>query len=316
MRIAVVGTGELRDRHLECFKSIQEAEVVALVSDNLDETQAVGEKFGVPFCSTSLNEVCSRGDVDGVVLCTPVHAHAAEAVAALRSGKHVLAQTAIANSLQGVELVAATHRDTRRAVMAGHTHRFSPSHRWIRRRVSAGELQIQHMVVEANFLRPDWACASGESVGRVDDLLWSHAVPAVDLLQYLTGHAIALAHAVEGPYRTNLGVASGLAIQLLTVGDEIGTVSLRFDSDGDSGISFRYVCDNGIFVVRGDNLFDGSGNAIRLDDELCGMELQNREFIAAVAAKRKPATGISDVMDCYRILSAIEEQLAVRRAHA
>lgn len=313
MRVAIVGLGELGVKHLECLQSIQDVDVVALAGNGPDHVQAIGKKFGVPFCSTRLEDILSREDVDAIILCTPVHAHVDQAVAAMRSGKHVLVETALANSLEGVESIAAVHRETRRAVMAGHTHRYSPAHHWIHQRVLSGDLQVQQLVVEGHFLQSNCLDAVGES-RCLDGLLWGQSVAAVDLLEYQTGHRIAFANAVESAVRPDDAHASQLGVQLLTVGQEIAMVSLRFSSDGPPCTSFRYVCDHGIYVVRGDALFNGMNEPVELDSPLCGIDIQNREFLDAVTMRRKPASGISDVLDCYRVLSSIDEQLAVRRA--
>ena len=313
MRLAIVGLGEVGIKHLECLRSDQGADVLALFDNSQDKAWAIGARFGVPFCSSRFEDILSADNIDAIVLCTPVHEHADQTIAALRSGKHVMVDTALANSLQSVEEIAAVHRETRRAVMAGHTHRYSPSHQWIHRRVLSGELHVQQIVVEGHFLQSGVSDDAG-GLGNVSELLWSYAVAGVDLLQYQTGHKIAVANAVEGAAPSDRGQAVNLGIQLLTTEEEIGMVSLRFNSGGAPGISFCYVCDRGVFVARGDHLFDRTNSEpIELDSHSSGIELQDREFLDAVAARRKPATGISDVIDCYRVLCNIDEQLVARR---
>jgi len=44
-----------------------------------------------------------------------------------------------------------------------------------------------------------------------------------------------------------------------------------------------------------------------------GIELQDREFIAAIRERREPNASVAQVMPCYRVLDALEKQLEAAR---
>jgi 2-hydroxy-4-carboxymuconate semialdehyde hemiacetal dehydrogenase len=102
-----------------------------------------------------------------------------------------------------------------------------------------------------------------------------------------------------------------MSIQLQTESGSILTLALSFNNDGPFGTTFRYICDNGTYVARFDDLVDGYDNAIDLsavDVSLSGVELQDRDFIDAILTQREPRSSVGRVLDCYRTLDLVERQ--------
>lgn len=103
-----------------------------------------------------------------------------------------------------------------------------------------------------------------------------------------------------------------MSIQLKTSSGAICTLSLSFNNDGPLGTFFRYIGDSGTYIARYDDLVDGRENSIDVsgvDVSLNGIELQDREFIAAIREGREPNASVAQVLPCYRILDALEKQL-------
>ena len=219
----------------------------------------------------------------------------------------------IAESLADSERLLQVQRETGVIAMAGHTRRFNPSHQWIHRRIRAGELTIQQMDVQTYFFRRTNTNALGKPRSWTDHLLWHHAAHTVDLFGYQTGQTISQAHALEGPHHPDLGIAMDMSIQLKVPAGAICTLSLSFNNDGPFGTFFRYICDNGTYVARYDDLFDGNGNQIDLSHvavSMNGIELQDREFVAAIREGREPNASVAQVLPAMRTLDALERSLA------
>jgi 2-hydroxy-4-carboxymuconate semialdehyde hemiacetal dehydrogenase len=316
MRIALAGTGAFGIKHLDGLANIDGVTVTALVSRRLEQAEEVARKYGVGHATTDLAEVLGRDDVDAVILCTPTQLHAAQSIAAMRAGKHVQVEIPVADSWADAQEVQRVQQETGLVCMVGHTRRFNPSHQWLRRRILAGELSIQQMDVQTYFFRRTNMNAAGQPRSWTDHLLWHHAAHTVDLFQYQTGEQTQIANAVQGPIHPELGIAMDMSIQLRTSSGKICTLSLSFNNDGPLGSFFRYICDNGTYIARYDDLVTGREEPIdvsKVDVSTNGIELQDREFIAAIDERRQPNSSIADVLGCYRVLGELESQLASQK---
>ena len=286
--------------------------MVSLVGRQIESTRAVAEKYGVAHATTDLAESLARDDVDAVILCTPTQMHAAQAIQCMDAGKHVQVEIPLADSLADAEAVLAKSRETGRVCMVGHTRRFNPSHQWLHKRIAAGEIAVQQMDVQTYFFRRRNINAKGEPRSWTDHLLWHHAAHTVDLFAYQAG-PIVKANAIEGPIHPELGIAMDMSIQLKAESGAICTLSLSFNNDGPLGTFFRYICDNGTWIARYDDLVTGREEPVdvsTVDVSMNGIELQDREFVAAIREGREPNSSVAQVMPCYRVLGALEQQLA------
>ncbi|HEX8400804.1 MAG TPA: Gfo/Idh/MocA family oxidoreductase [Allosphingosinicella sp.] len=316
MRIALAGAGAFGEKHLDGLKNIDGVQVTSLIGRTLESTQKVADRYGVGHVTTDLAETLARDDVDAVILCTPTQMHAAQAIACLEAGKHVQVEIPLADSLADAEAVVAKQRDTGLVAMCGHTRRFNPSHQWLHKRIRAGELAIQQMDVQTYFFRRTNINAKGEARSWTDHLLWHHAAHTVDLFQYQAGAPIVQANAIEGTHHPVLGIAMDLSIQLKAANGAICTLSLSFNNDGPLGTFFRYICDAGTYIARYDDLVTGREEPVDVsgvDVSMNGIELQDREFIAAIREGREPNASVAQVVPCYQVLGLLDAQLAVAR---
>ncbi|MGZ8336650.1 MAG: Gfo/Idh/MocA family protein, partial [Allosphingosinicella sp.] len=223
----------------------------------------------------------------------------------------------LADSVADAEAVVAKAKETGLVAMCGHTRRFNPSHQYIHNKIRAGELAIQQMDVQTYFFRRRNINAKGEPRSWTDHLLWHHAAHTVDLFQYQAGAPIVQAHAVEGPIHAELGIALDMSIQLKAATGAICTLSLSFNNDGPLGTFFRYICDNGTYIARYDDLVTGKEEPVdvsQVDVSMNGIELQDREFIAAIREGREPNSSVAQVLACYQVLGQLEKQLEAQRS--
>ena len=313
INVALAGAGAFGVKHLDAIKQIPGIEVVSVVGRELAKTREVAGKYRIGHVTTELSESLARSDVDAVILCTPTQLHASQSIACLKAGKHVQAEIPLADSLADAEAVVAAQRGTGLIAMCGHTRRFNPSHQYLHKKIEAGELSIQQMDVQTFFFRRTNTNALGQPRSWTDHLLWHHAAHTVDLFAYQTRGEIVAAHAIQGPVSKTLGIAMDMSIQLKSSSGAICTLSLSFNNDGPLGTFFRYICDNGTYIARYDDLVNGKEEKIdvsKVDVSMNGIELQDREFFAAIREKREPNASVAQVLPCYRTLAALERQLA------
>ncbi len=311
MRIALAGAGAFGEKHLDGLKLIDGVEIVSIVSRRLEQAQVVAEKYGAVHATTELDEALARDDVDAVILCTPTQMHAAQAIACMNAGKHVQVEIPLADSWTDAQAVVAKQRETGLVCMVGHTRRFNPSHQYVHNEITGGRLNIQQMDVQTYFFRRRNINAKGEPRSWTDHLLWHHAAHTVDLFAYQAGRIVD-AHALQGPIHPELGIAMDMSIQLKSESGAICTLSLSFNNEGPLGTFFRYIGDTATYIARYDDLVNGKEEPIDVSKvavSMNGIELQDREFIAAIREGREPNSSVAQVLDCYRVLGDLERQL-------
>jgi 2-hydroxy-4-carboxymuconate semialdehyde hemiacetal dehydrogenase len=312
IKIVVAGQGAFGIKHLEALQKIPDVQVVSLSGGNQQQTEEVAKKFGIPHWTGNLAESLAQPGVEAAILATPTQMHADQAVRCMEAGKHVQVEIPMADSVADSERVAKTQKETGLIAMAGHTRRFNPSHQWIHKRITAGELKVLQMDVQTYFFRRTNMNALGKPRSWTDHLLWHHACHTVDLFAYQTGEAASQAYAVQGPTHPQLKIAMDMGILLKTPSGATCTLSLSFNNDGPLGTFFRYICDNGTYIARYDELVDGNNKPIdvsKIDVSMNGIELQDREFIAAIREKREPNASVQQVLPAMRTLGKLEDFL-------
>lgn len=311
MRIALAGAGAFGEKHLDGLQKIDGVEIVSIISRRQEQAEEVAKKYGAKHASTELDDALARDDVDAVILCTPTQMHTEQAIKCMDAGKHVQVEIPLADSWADAQAVLAKQQETGLVCMVGHTRRFNPSHQYIHNKITAGELNIQQMDVQTYFFRRKNMNAKGQPRSWTDHLLWHHAAHTIDLFAYQAGKIVA-AHALEGPIHPELGIAMDMSIQLKSESGAICTLSLSFNNDGPLGTFFRYICDNGTWLARYDDLVTGREEAVdvsKVDVSMNGIELQDRDFVAAIREGREPRSSVANVLDCYRVLGELETQL-------
>jgi 2-hydroxy-4-carboxymuconate semialdehyde hemiacetal dehydrogenase len=313
IKVALAGAGAFGIKHLDGIKNLAGVEVVSLVSRDLEKTKEVAARYGIAHVTTDLNDSLARKDVDAVILCTPTQMHADQTIACLKAGKHVQVEIPLADTLKGAQDVVALAKSSGLVAMCGHTRRFNPSHQYVHKQIKAGKFNIQQMDVQTYFFRRTNMNALGQARSWTDHLLWHHAAHTVDLFAYQCGSPIVKANAVQGPIHPVLGIAMDMSIQLKAANGAICTLSLSFNNDGPLGTFFRYIGNTATYLARYDDLFNGKDEKIdvsQVDVSMNGIELQDREFFAAIRDGRVPNSSVASVLPCYEVLHQLEQQLA------
>ena len=314
IKVALAGAGAFGVKHIDGIKNIDGVEVVSVIGRDLEKTKEVAAKYGIAHVGTDLAESLALKEVDAVILCTPTQMHAEQTIACLKAGKHVQVEIPLADSLKGAEDVVALAKAGKLVAMCGHTRRFNPSHQYVNQQIKAGKFNIQQMDVQTYFFRRTNMNALGQARSWTDHLLWHHAAHTVDLFAYQAGSPIVKANAVQGPIHPALGIAMDMSIQLQAANGAICTLSLSFNNDGPLGTFFRYIGDTATYIARYDDLFTGKEEKIDVSKvavSMNGIELQDREFFAAIREGREPNSSVAQVFNCYQILDKLEIQLNI-----
>ena len=312
IQVALAGAGAFGIKHIDGIQNIDGVEVVSVIGRDLEKTKEVAAKYGIGHVATTLEESLALKEVDAVILCTPTQMHAEQTLACLRAGKHVQVEIPLADSLKGAQDVLALAQSSKLVAMCGHTRRFNPSHQYVNQQIKAGKFNIQQMDVQTYFFRRTNMNALGQARSWTDHLLWHHAAHTVDLFAYQCGSPIVKAHAVQGPVHPGLGIAMDMSIQLKAANGAICTLSLSFNNDGPLGTFFRYIGDTATYLARYDDLFNGKDEKIDVSQvavSMNGIELQDREFFAAIREGREPNSSVAQVFNCYQVLHNLEQQL-------
>ena len=312
IKVALAGAGAFGIKHLDGIRNIDGVEVVSLISRDLEKTREVAAKYGIGHVTTDLADSLAMPEVDAVILCTPTQMHASQTLACLKAGKHVQVEIPLCDVLADGEEAVALAEKSGLVAMCGHTRRFNPSHQYVHKKIEAGEFNIQQMDVQTYFFRRTNMNALGQPRSWTDHLLWHHAAHTVDLFAYQCGSPIVKANAIQGPIHPTLGIAMDMSIQLKAANGAICTLSLSFNNDGPLGTFFRYIGDTGTYIARYDDLFTGKDEKIDVSKvavSMNGIELQDREFFAAIREGRQPNSSLAQVLPCYQVLHQLEQQL-------
>ena len=312
IKVALAGAGAFGTKHLDAIKLIDGVECVSLISRDLEKTKEVAAQYGIGHVTTDLAHSLALKEVDAVILCTPTQMHAAQAVACMKAGKHVQVEIPLADSLRDAYRVVQMQENTGLVAMCGHTRRFNPSHQWVRQRITSGQFNIQQMDVQTYFFRRTNMNALGQARSWTDHLLWHHAAHTVDLFAYQARSPVVKANAVQGPIHPPLGIAMDMSIQLKAASGAICTLSLSFNNDGPLGTYFRYIGDTGTYLARYDDLYSGKDEKIDVSGvavSMNGIELQDREFFAAIREGREPNASVAQCLPAMETLDRIEKSL-------
>ena len=312
MKICMVGQGAFAKKHLDGLARIEGAEVISIFGRTAESTEEVAKKYGIPHWTTNMEEALAQPGLEAVILTSPTQVHAEQAIQVMRAGKHVEIEIPIADNLADAQKIDAVQKETGLIAMGGHPRRFNPSHQWIHNKIKAGELKIQQMDVQTYFFRRTNMNAEGKPRSWTDHLLWHHACHTVDLFQYQTGETASEVQALQGPIHPDLGIAMDMSIGMKVPSGAICTLSLSFNNDGPLGTFFRYICDNGTYIARYDDLYDGRENKIDVSKvavSMDGIELQDREFISAIKEGREPNSSVAQVLPAMETLDRLEKAL-------
>jgi len=142
VKIGVVGLGG-RGVYLGygAFAKNPRAELVAVCDFDTKKLEAVKKKFGDgPKLYADLNEMLADRDVEAVVVATPDHAHAQNAIAALNAGKHVFLEKPMAQKIADCDAILDAWQRAQTILLVGLELRYCSVCQEMRRLIDRGDI--------------------------------------------------------------------------------------------------------------------------------------------------------------------------------
>ncbi|MCK4244944.1 MAG: Gfo/Idh/MocA family oxidoreductase [Candidatus Omnitrophica bacterium] len=153
VKIGIIGAGGITQyAHIPCFQKLEGVEVVAICDPNELKLKEVTEKSGIPQKFTDYQKLVSSEEIDAVIVCTPNAFHREQAVAALRSGKHVLCEKPVALNSKEANEILKTAEEKNKKFMVAFCHRFDNTTQFLKKSIDRGEFgEIYY--AKASYLR-------------------------------------------------------------------------------------------------------------------------------------------------------------------
>ncbi len=140
MNIAVIGLGYWGPNLLRNLYETRRCHRLVACDLNASKLERAQLRYPSIEVTTDFNTVIADGDIDAVVIATPVSTHAPLAQAALEAGKHVFVEKPMAsNKEEAMQLIELAER-RQRVLMVGHTFEFSPPVLKIKEVIERGDL--------------------------------------------------------------------------------------------------------------------------------------------------------------------------------
>jgi UDP-N-acetyl-2-amino-2-deoxyglucuronate dehydrogenase len=210
LRVGIIGCGVVAPVHAEGYKAQNGVELVWACDLVEKRAKRLAEKYGIARITTDYGEVMADDSVDCISVCTNHASHVPIAVAALRSGKHVLCEKALAASAGGLDRMFAAHARRPRLAFSGiFQQRFEPVHQCLKRMVEegafgkllTGAVQVRCLRTDKYFKADKWRGSWGLAGGTA---LINQAIHLIDVLAWIMGGV----KSVSGHYANR--VRSGL----------------------------------------------------------------------------------------------------------
>jgi UDP-N-acetyl-2-amino-2-deoxyglucuronate dehydrogenase len=191
-RFGLLGAGGVAHTHAQAIRLLPDVEVVAVADVDQGRAETLARQYGIPHAFRSAEELLRRVEVDAVDIVAPHHLHLPLTLVAAQSGRHVLAEKAIAQDAASADAMIEACR-TAGVVLGGiFQNRFSPAGRALRETVQSGSLgraflasvSVKVRRTAAYFEGATWRGRREEAGGGV---LMIQAIHTLDLLQWVMG---------------------------------------------------------------------------------------------------------------------------------
>jgi 2-hydroxy-4-carboxymuconate semialdehyde hemiacetal dehydrogenase len=313
MNICLAGTGAMGVIHMKALAKIAGVQVVSVNSRTEESGKTFAAEWGIPHCSTSLEESLDRPGVDAVILTTPSSMHADQTVMALGKGKHVQVEIPMSLNLADAERIVQAAKQSGKICMVTHTRRFSSPHREIRQRVQEGTFHLHHMVVETYFFRRENTNMHGQPRSWVDNLLWHHGCHSVDLAQWIFGESSPKdsSFAVwgqKGPNHAVLGIPMDMTVGMKSKKGPLFSMAMSFNNKGPFGGFYRYIGEEETYRVYRDRMTDSEDKDVALD-ATPAFDRQDVEFTSAIREGREPESNAKSCLPTMALLDRIEKAM-------
>lgn len=156
VRWAIVGCGDITNKAVApAVNEHPDAELVAFFSNTPERAEQMRSAHNARRASSDLAGVVQADDVDAVYVASPVHRHAAESIAAIRAGKHVICEKPVALSVEAGERMVEAAEEAGVRFAVAYYRRFFPKSRKIRALLDDGAIGTPVVCEITICSRPD-----------------------------------------------------------------------------------------------------------------------------------------------------------------
>ena len=184
IRVGIAGVGAAGRAFIPAFAAHREFELVAIA----DPSAAVRAEMKVQ-AYEDFDAMLAHAAVDLVCIATPTEQHAAQAIAALEAGKHVLLEKPMATSVADAQRINEAARRARKVLLVGHSHSYDAPIARMRELVEAGELGAPCMANTWAFT--DWVYRPRRpeelEVAKGGGVTFRQGAHQFDILRFLCG---------------------------------------------------------------------------------------------------------------------------------
>jgi len=103
--VGLIGAGFIGSIHVDSFKKINDADILAVMSPPPGQAREFAEKHKIPKYFTELDEMLALEEIDMVIIGAPNHVHCEITLKAAKAGKHVVVEKPFCLNLKEADLM-------------------------------------------------------------------------------------------------------------------------------------------------------------------------------------------------------------------
>jgi len=305
--VGVIGVGSWGKNHVRVFAELDEANLVAVVDRDSARAKALAKKYDAAYYTVPDDLLC-RDDIDAVTICTPTVTHADLALEVIASGKHVLIEKPMTDTVQQAQRLIDASKASNVLLMVGFVERFNPSVDTASQVIDQGKLG-ELVLGSARRLGP-FVPGRVADIGIIKDM----AIHDIDIARFLVKQEATSVYAIAG--------------SLYHKYEDHANIVIRFNDKPTFFLECNWLTP---YKLRGLNI-TGSQGVMALDyisqevtvgsnqweqkstnkwEEPLKRELVH--FVKSITEKQPPLTSGSDGLEALRIAEAALESARSKR---
>lgn len=264
--VGIIGCGSIaRFRHAPEYRASPYVKDIFFFDRNIERSERLAEEFD-GFVVESLEELLANPSIIAISDCSSNEVHHIHTSQALLSGKHVLCEKPISNTIEHAKEIIEAERKSGKKLMIDHNQRFTRAHQKSKEMIENKELgEVLSFRTSFGHKGPEsWGVTKSNATwffkksrshaGVVSDL----GIHKIDLIHYLLDDEISEVHAFHGAldkldeYGEPIEVADNSVCILKTKHGKLGTASFSWTYYGTEDNSTTIYCEKGIIKIYQD----------------------------------------------------------------
>lgn len=188
IKVALIGAGYIAEYHARGLQSIPDVEIVGVVSKNIDNTKKFALKHKIKDAFDDISPILKNNEIDAVIISTPNHLHAPQAIEFLKNGKDVFIEKPMGLNADEGRQISKVAKEQNQLVMVGHMWRFDTDTNYIKNSIKSGKLgkifKTKAYGIHENWGPSGWFTKKELAGGGA---LADMGVHAIDTTRYLLG---------------------------------------------------------------------------------------------------------------------------------